>query len=166
MKAAFAAGLLLAACAGPPGPAGPSGPPGDPGAGATGRLVWRDATGAVVGFDAPLYQDGAGLLWSLDVETARPPAAPAASFHQAAACAGDAFVVPPAVGVPLLIGSTWMRRPAGLQSADVQAASVRFSDGTCSATTFKTRLVRADSMVPAAEPTWAFVPPLGVERAQ
>jgi hypothetical protein len=164
--------VALSACGGQPGPEGPEGPEGPAGppgssSGATGRIVVRDASGAFVAYDSAQYQDGAGLLWSLDVETAKPYAVPAQLYYAAASCAGPAYVAPPVAGTPLRVGDAWVRRPLDLQSQVVALASMKPSTagGACSNVSLSLRVVGLSALTSGVvEPSLPFVPPLRVVR--
>jgi hypothetical protein len=171
-----AAAVLLCACQGaegPEGPQGPAGQPGSPGPGATGRIVWKDATGSVVSYDTPMYVDSNGYQWTLDPETARPLPTTAALYYAQAACAGTEYVQAVLPRVPVRfegdLPADFYFRPDTLQSQAVTVLSMRSTaQAACQAAslTLPHAIVRGQLHIarPAQEPAWAFVPPLRTER--
>lgn len=171
----FLSVVLVAGCQGPSGPEGaqgPQGPQGVPAPGATGRVVVKDASGSMVAYDAPLYVDGNGYQWLLEMETARPPQDKAPEYFLQPGCAGTAFVVALAPRVPIRLEGTsdprdFYVRPDNLLAQSISAQSVK-RGGVCSATSEALPHVLAVGQLhfarPAQEPAWSFVPPLRLER--
>lgn len=167
MKPFLLASVFALACTpGPAGPPGPAGEPGEPGAGATGRLVWRDATGAVVGHELLIFQDAAGQVWNLDVETAR-PSVDEPAYYSGAGCTGDTWTPARAVAQPFRFGGgvALVKRPPTLLSQTTALQSQRTTAGACQAFVASLKVLPAAQLVAAQpEPAWPFVPPLRVER--
>lgn len=177
-RAAVLMTMGLLGCAGmegPPGPQGPEGdqgPPGPSSSGGGGRIVWKDASGSVVARDLPLYVDARGLIWSLEVETARLPAVtPLPLYYVSADCSGASYVgaVGPRTAFKVAGEGEWRVRPDTLQSETRQLASTRASaSGPCLPFAVSLRtLPLADMPVPSPavqEPSLPFVPPLRMER--
>lgn len=182
--AALISCLLACGGAGPPGPAGPAGTPGSngsngsngsPGAGG-GGLVWKDATGAVAGYDSdigPVYLDEAqGVTWVLDIQTAK-PAAHATNqvqslYYVASNCTGTPLVVPFPAGVVFRAqGDTVFHvQPTTLAGTQVTSGSAGLS-GSCLTSTIQSIMVPVASTVPATalvEPTLPFSPPLHLAK--
>lgn len=172
--------LTLAACVpqggtpGPEGPAGPAGPQGPSGSSSsgTGRLVWKDATGSLVGRDASVYQDGAGWVWFLDTETARPNSSHGltAIWYTGASCAGTAYVAAAVPRVPFKVPGTsaYRVRPDTLTTETPTLVSARDALNNCVvASQSGVRMIPFAQTAPAqaiVEPSWSFVPPLHLER--
>ena len=163
--------LAIAGCAAPAGPVDSSTPPPNAGtASASGRLVWKDATGAFVAYDSLLYQDDRGYLWSLNPETARLYDFGAGSTNFASAdCSGEAYAGAAQPRFPFRLAgeSAWRVRPDALASIEVVLGSALTVTGTCQTLTNSTptRVVPIARLIAGiAEPTFSFAPPLHMER--
>lgn len=171
------AALVVSACAGPMGPEGDEGPPGPQGpAGSStsgpARVVYKDATGAVVAWDQLNYQDSAGRTWWLDGETLQIQRALHENVvlaYSGPGCSGTAYLLNPlAPRVPFkVVGETVFRvRPDAAQSAIVALQSIRTvnSCGSYAGTqrVFEIGLAPQDALL--QEPTFGWTGPAHQER--
>lgn len=161
--------VALSGCVqGPPGPPGEPGAPGDDGVPA-GGLVWKDATGAVVG-PTTQYVDSRGHFWSIDFETAKPLIVEFGVYFESTDCTGTMLVVayPPRVPFRILGEPQFRVRPDSAQSTITTAKSYRdAAQCTALGAGQKVRTVPLASMPADAAigpPSIAFAPPLHQEK--
>jgi hypothetical protein len=171
----LAAVLVVTGCKGPTGPQGPAGPEGPKGDSTQGgAMMWVDATGSLVGPASdpkvPEYVDAQGVIWALDVETARVGHLPSAGpGFDGDGCSGTSTWLFPSDAQPMVahmtLGGGFVSRKATGAGRSISDVSARLPDGSCMHDTGYTYrgLAGAEIDVPQA-PTLAFAPPLHRER--
>lgn len=165
MKRQVMAGVLMLVACGTTAATPPPG--GDNTVTASGRIVWKDASGSLVARDQLFHMDERGHAWPLDPETGgRLDMGPHAVYFAQTGCAGPGYATAsPRIPIKLAGETAWKVRPDSAQSQTVAVLSQRNAAGTCSALSLSLRLVPvAQLVVGPLEPSFSYAPPLHMER--